>query len=168
MLKCNCCKVSKSCKTTCKNGCICLFAANKTKNGCSETKQELKQNKCNKNVIYTLRKLKEAGAKIALDDFGTGFSNLTSLTYLPIDFVKIDKSLVWSYAKGDNELLNELMPMIKSEGKLIIAEGIETEEHIRLLDRMCGDFLQGYYYSKPLSEEHFIRYLKEFNNVENI
>ena len=122
----------------------------------------------NKNVIYTLRKLKEAGAKIALDDFGTGFSNLTSLTYLPIDFVKIDKSLVWSYAKGDNELLNELMPMIKSEGKLIIAEGIETEEHIRLLDRMCGDFLQGYYYSKPLSEEHFIRYLKKFNNVENI
>ena len=58
--------------------------------------------------------------------------------------------------------------MIKSEGKLIIAEGIETEEHIRLLDRMCGDFLQGYYYSKPLSEEHFIRYLKKFNNVENI
>ena len=118
-----------------------------------------------KNVRYTLTKLKDAGAKIALDDFGTGFSNITSITHLPIDFVKIDKSLVWSYARGDNELLNELMPMIKSEGKMIIAEGIETTEHIDILERMCGDYLQGYYYSKPLPEEKFIRYLRMFNKV---
>ena len=119
-----------------------------------------------KNVRNTLAKLKEAGAKIALDDFGTGFSNVTSITHLPIDYVKIDKSLVWSYARGENELLNELMPMIKAEGKMIIAEGIETDEHIERLERMCGDFLQGYYYSKPLPEDQFMRYLKTFNEVE--
>ena len=83
---------------------------------------------------------------------------------MPIDFVKIDKSLLWSYASGDNEFLNELMPMIRGEGKKIIAEGIETEEHIEILRRMGGDFLQGYYYSKPLNEENFIRFLDARNN----
>ena len=71
---------------------------------------------------------------------------------------------MWSYASGDNEFLNELMPMIRGEGKKIIAEGIETEEHIEILRRMGGDFLQGYYYSKPLYEENFIRFLDARNN----
>lgn len=117
-----------------------------------------------KAVRETLTKLKENGAKIALDDFGTGYSNIVSIMLMPIDFVKIDKSLLWSYASGDNEFLNELMPMIRGEGKKIIAEGIETEEHIEILRRMGGDFLQGYYYSKPLNEENFIRFLDARNN----
>lgn len=117
-----------------------------------------------KAVRETLTKLKENGAKIALDDFGTGYSNIASIMLMPIDFVKIDKSLLWSYASGDNEFLNELMPMIRGEGKKIIAEGIETEKHIEILRRMGGDFLQGYYYSKPLNEENFIRFLDARNN----
>ena len=114
-------------------------------------------------VFETLTKLRKCGAKIALDDFGTGYSNIASIMLMPIDFVKIDKSLLWSYASGDNEFLNELMPMIRSEGKKIIAEGIETEEHIEILRRMGGDFLQGYYYSKPLNEKDFIRFIDAHN-----
>lgn len=120
----------------------------------------------NEQVRKTLQILKDAGAKIALDDFGTGYSNLSSIQELPIDFVKIDKSLVWSYSNGDNRFLTELLPMIKAEGKKIIAEGIETEEHIEILREMCGDFLQGYFYSKPLPEMQFIRFLKEFNQKQ--
>lgn len=114
-------------------------------------------------VFETLTKLRKCGAKIALDDFGTGYSNIASIMLMPIDFVKIDKSLLWSYASGDNEFLNELMPMIRSEGKKIIAEGIETKEHIEILRRMGGDFLQGYYYSKPLNEKDFVRFIDDQN-----
>jgi EAL domain-containing protein (putative c-di-GMP-specific phosphodiesterase class I)/GGDEF domain-containing protein len=116
-------------------------------------------------VGRTLRRLKETGARVALDDFGTGYSTLTNILELPVDYVKIDKSLVWSFAEGENQFLNELMPMIKAEGKKIIAEGIETTEHIEIIKRLQGDFLQGYYFSKPVPEEQFMRFLKEFNQV---
>lgn len=114
-------------------------------------------------VGRTLRRLKETGAKVALDDFGTGYSTLSNILELPVDFVKIDKSLVWSFAEGKNQFLNDLMPMIKAEGKKIIAEGIETQEHIDIIKRLQGDFLQGYHYSRPLPEKNFMRFLKEFN-----
>lgn len=114
-------------------------------------------------VGRTLRCLRETGAKVALDDFGTGFSTLSNILELPVDFVKIDKSLVWSFAEGKNQFLNELMPMIKAEGKKIIAEGIETQEHIDIIKRLQGDYLQGYHYARPLPEKSFMRFLKEFN-----
>lgn len=113
-------------------------------------------------VGRTLQRLKETGAKVALDDFGTGFSTLSNILELPVDFVKIDKSLVWSYAEGKNQFLNDLMPMIKAEGKRIIAEGIETQEHIDIIRHLGGDFLQGYYFSKPLPGTHFMRFLHDF------
>lgn len=118
-------------------------------------------------VERTLYRLKETGAKVALDDFGTGYSTLSNILELPVDYVKIDKSLVWSFADGKNQFLNDLMPMIKAEGKKIIAEGIETEDHIEIIKRLQGDYLQGYYYSKPLPEAEFIRFLQKFNGDNN-
>lgn len=114
-------------------------------------------------VSRTLARLKETGAKVALDDFGTGNSTLSNILELPVDFVKIDKSLVWSFAEGKNQFLNELMPMIKAEGKKIIAEGIESTDHIDIIKKLQGDYLQGYYYSRPLPEKEFVRFLAKFN-----
>ena len=113
-------------------------------------------------VGRTLKNLKKTGAKVALDDFGTGFSTLSNILELPVDYVKIDKSLVWSFAEGKNQFLNDLMPMIKAEGKKIIAEGIETQEHIDIIKHLGGDFLQGYYFSKPLPGTQFMRFLHDF------
>lgn len=118
-------------------------------------------------VERTLYRLKETGAKVALDDFGTGYSTLSNILELPVDYVKIDKSLVWSFADGKNQFLNDLMPMIKAEGKKIIAEGIETEDHIEIIKRLQGDYLQGYFYSKPLPEAEFVRFLQKFNGDHN-
>lgn len=117
-------------------------------------------------VELTLQRLRETGAKVALDDFGTGCATLLSILELPLDYVKIDKSLVWSYAEGDNQFLNDLMPMIKAEGIKVIAEGIETKEHIEIFRRLEGDFLQGYYYSRPLPEQEFVRFIRKFNHAE--
>lgn len=116
-------------------------------------------------IMNTLEELSASGAKIALDDFGTGYSSMTSIVSLPVDYVKIDKSLVWSYGRGENKYLNQLVPMIQAEGKKIISEGIETIEHIDIFRRLKGDFLQGYYYSKPLPEQEFIQYLKKANQI---
>lgn len=122
-------------------------------------------------VGRTLKNLKETGAKVALDDFGTGFSTLSNILELPVDYVKIDKSLVWSFAEGKNQFLNDLMPMIKAEGKKIIAEGIETQEHIDIIKHLGGDFLQGYYFSRPLPGMQFMRFLHDFDlkkKAENV
>ena len=116
-------------------------------------------------VERTLDRLRKFGMQVALDDFGTGCSTLLSILELPIDYVKIDKSLVWSYGEGGNQFLDDLMPVIKNEGKKVIAEGIETEEHIEIFRRLQGDYLQGYYYSKPLPEHEFVKYVREFNHV---
>lgn len=116
-------------------------------------------------VGRTLQRLKDTGAKVALDDFGTGYSTLQNILELPVDVVKIDKSLVWSFAEGENQFLNDLMPMIKAEGKKIIAEGIETQQHIDIIEGLQGDYLQGYFFSKPLPEGEFMRFLKDFNEI---
>lgn len=114
-------------------------------------------------IRETLETLRSSGAKIALDDFGTGYSNVSSIVSLPVDYVKIDKSLVWSYGRGENKYLDQLVPMIHAEGKRIISEGIETQEHIDIFKRLQGDFLQGYFYSKPLPEREFLQYLRKTN-----
>lgn len=116
-----------------------------------------------KAVERTLTEIRDAGMKIALDDFGTGCSTLLSILEMPVDYVKIDKSLVWSYDAGDNRFLDDLMPVIRAEGKQVIAEGIETEDHIDIFRRLDGDYLQGYYFSKPLPEQEFVSYVKRFN-----
>lgn len=114
-------------------------------------------------VARTLTQFQEAGIKVALDDFGTGCSTVLSILEQPVDYVKIDKSLVWSYSAGENRFLDDLMPLINSEGKLVIAEGIETEEHIDIFKRLGGDFLQGYFFSKPVPEREFVKYVRKFN-----
>lgn len=117
-----------------------------------------------KNAVdQTLHRFYDKGVKVALDDFGTGFSTLSNILELPVDYVKIDKSLVWSYAAGKNQFLNDMMPMIKAEGKKIIAEGIENKEQMEMIKNLNGDYLQGYYFSKPLSETEFVHFLKKYN-----
>ncbi|MCH5267321.1 MAG: EAL domain-containing protein [Lachnospiraceae bacterium] len=116
-------------------------------------------------VKRTLARLRKSGMEVALDDFGTGCSTLLSILDLPLDYVKIDKSLVWSYDSGGNRFLDDLMPVIKAEGKKVIAEGIETEEHIEIFKRLRGDYLQGYYFSKPLPEREFVHFVREFNKA---
>lgn len=123
-----------------------------------------KANLRNKEAVdRTLQRFSEKGVKVALDDFGTGFSTIANILELPVDYVKIDKSLVWSYATGKNQFLNDMMPMIKAEGKKIIAEGIESEEQMDIIRKLNGDYLQGYYFSKPLKESEFVRYIKKYN-----
>lgn len=110
-----------------------------------------------------LNELHQSGFTISLDDFGTGFSSVEYLINFPFDVVKLDKSLVWAYmsTKKYEPILKHYMPMLHGLGTKIVAEGVETIEMVNALKELGCDYLQGYYYSKPIPEQDFIEFIKK-------
>ncbi|MBU1978006.1 MAG: EAL domain-containing protein [Gammaproteobacteria bacterium] len=108
-------------------------------------------------VIGTLRELRQMGITIAIDDFGTGHSSLTGLQRLPIDTVKIDRSFVRDILTDTNDasIVAAVIDMGRKMGLKVIAEGVETEEQMTFLQSMQCDFMQGYYFSKPVPVDEF-------------
>lgn len=112
--------------------------------------------------IKKLNYLKNLGIKIALDDFGTGFSSLNYLRILPIDKLKIDKSFIDGICSKTQEKLitEEIIQLSHKLNYRVVAEGTETEDQINILKHMKCDYAQGYYFSKPVSEETMEESLK--------
>jgi diguanylate cyclase (GGDEF)-like protein len=99
-----------------------------------------------------LNQLKEIGIKIALDDFGTGYSSLNYLAYIPVNKVKLDKSLIDKFLNLDNSaVISSIISLAHSLNLSIIAEGIEMLEQYNLLKTEGCDYIQGYLFSMPLS-----------------
>lgn len=113
----------------------------------------------NKQVTLAfLKNLKQMGIKIAIDDFGTGYSSLNYLTFLPVDLVKLDRSLNLKFLEMNNvKVMNSLISLVHSLGLLVVAEGIETVEQVKKLDEAYCDYIQGYYFSKPLEADQILR-----------
>ncbi|NFQ15762.1 EAL domain-containing protein [Clostridium sporogenes] len=107
--------------------------------------------------IRTLEALKKHGIKISLDDFGTGYSSLSYVTKLPIDNIKIDKSIIKNIHKDNKSLqiVKSIILMSKSLDINIIAEGVETIDHLEILQELDCDFIQGFYISEPLPIKNF-------------
>ena len=119
-----------------------------------------------RNVSSTLKilnQLKEIGVSIAIDDFGTGHSSLSYLKKFPINTLKIDRSFITDIATNEDDkiIAQTIIHMACSLGFKTVAEGVETQEHINILQEMQCDLLQGYFFAKPLSYEDFSHYLKE-------
>lgn len=112
-------------------------------------------------LMRNMSKLIERGVNFSLDDYGTGFSNTTFVIKYPFRIVKIDKSMVWSAMEDEKAMyaLKYTMAMVKAMGMELVAEGVENEEHIRLLTELGCDFFQGYYYSKPVNGALFLEKL---------
>lgn len=113
--------------------------------------------KSEKMLISNMNKLIEWGATFSLDDYGSGYSNLNYLINFPFHLVKLDKFLVWSYFDSDKAkfALESAISMVKNLDMKILAEGIETEHQY---DAMCScgiDYIQGYYFSRPITGEAF-------------
>ena len=116
----------------------------------------------NDAVIMMMNAIRELGSKIALDDFGTGFSSVSHLQDFPIDTVKIDKSLLLASSEDKTvRLIKGLSYMLHSLDLAIVAEGVETEESLKLCQSINVDRIQGYLLSKPLEvhaiDERFFR-----------
>ncbi|WP_456278889.1 putative bifunctional diguanylate cyclase/phosphodiesterase [Bacillus sp. AK128] len=103
--------------------------------------------------ITILNQIKDLGMSISLDDFGAGYSSLSYLSRLPIDRLKIDRQFLQNNDFTNNTLLNSIVNLGHNLNLIVLAEGVETKEHVELLREFGCDEVQGYYYSKPVSLE---------------
>lgn len=113
--------------------------------------------KSEKILISNMNKLIDWGASFSLDDYGSGYSNLNYLIELPFDLVKLDKFIVWSYFSSDKAkvALESAISMIKSLNMKIVAEGIENKTQYNAMYNCGIDYIQGYYFSRPITSEAF-------------
>lgn len=108
-----------------------------------------------------MRDMSKKGISFSLDDYGTGYSNMNYIIELPFRLVKIDKSIVWaSFENKRAEIaISSLISMLKKLDMKIVAEGVETKEQANKLTEMGCDYLQGYYYSRPVPQDQFLQIL---------
>jgi diguanylate cyclase (GGDEF)-like protein/PAS domain S-box-containing protein len=114
-------------------------------------------------VSSKLERLQKSGIRIALDDFGTGYSSLSYLKTLPVDILKIDKSFIdeMVISKSQEDLVQLIIQIGRQMSMTLVAEGVESREQLELLKDMNCDFMQGYYYSKPLNELECMKFLDQ-------
>lgn len=110
-----------------------------------------------------VQSFKQKGFHIELDDFGAGYSNLSALSEVPVDFMKIDMSLIKNMLKPKYKtVLKSILMAAKGLDISAVAEGVETREQLDFLRDLCRDevnlLIQGYYYSKPISFSDFEKY----------
>ena len=113
-----------------------------------------------------LEKLTAAGVSFSLDDFGTGYSNIDRVASLPLKIVKLDRTFV-----NNNEqpkmgvFVENFIRMFKDMEMEIVVEGIETEQMVKRFSDLQCDFIQGYYYSKPIPEEDFVEFIMKHSKT---
>ncbi len=112
-----------------------------------------------------LGRLLKSGITFSMDDFGTGYSNLARIAMLPLKLFKLDKSIVQSALDSETSymVMLNMIRIIKSLGKEIVAEGVETAEQAKQIIRLGCDHVQGFFYARPMSKESFIEFIKEHN-----
>lgn len=117
-------------------------------------------------LLKTMDKLRDIGVEFSLDDYGSGHATMEYMVDLPFDIIKIDKGIVWNAHRNPstNVALASTIAMISDLGRKVLAEGVETSEQAEWLKALGCDYLQGYYYSKPLSRNEFIEFLKQKNH----
>ncbi len=117
------------------------------------------------NIFDTIGKmeaLKKLGIKLSIDDFGTGYSSLTYLKKMPLDILKIDQSFIRDIETDSNDaaIVDTIIAMTTHLDLKVIAEGVETQFELEFLKQKGCLLYQGYYFSKPLPNEQFVKLLK--------
>ena len=103
------------------------------------------------------KRFKELGIRLLMDDFGTGYSSLGYLTYIPVDVIKLDKSLVDTYlVDGKDSFIKNIIHLLHDLDKDMIIEGVEEQWQFERLREFGADTIQGYYFSKPIPADEAI------------
>lgn len=115
-----------------------------------------------KTLLENMRRLMEYGVYFSLDDFGTGQSNLNYIVDMPVNIVKFDREMSQAFFQDEKAkyVMNAAMQMIHGMKLKIVSEGIETQEQYLAMEELCIDYIQGYYFSKPLPEAAFLAFLQ--------
>lgn len=122
-----------------------------------------------KQMIDVITNLRERGFVIEMDDFGTGYSSLNMLSELPIDVLKLDIAFIQSESESTSHknIFSFIISLAKWLDLLVIAEGVETKEQIDKIRRMECDYVQGYYFCRPIPAEEFQKLLQPANIDES-
>lgn len=114
-------------------------------------------------VMNSVRRLQNAGFVIMMDDFGSGYSSLNTLKDLPVDILKIDMKFMDDLEEGGKSaiILESIIRMTKWMNLRAVAEGVETEEELNFLRSVECNYIQGYYFYKPMPEKEFEHLLND-------
>jgi diguanylate cyclase (GGDEF)-like protein len=110
-------------------------------------------------ALARLGALKELGIRLAMDDFGTGYSSLSYLSRLPVDILKMDRSFLANEHDGDSSLAAAIIAIGERLGLEVVAEGIETQEQIDVLQELGCELGQGFLFARPMPHAALLAYL---------
>ena len=119
--------------------------------------------------LKLINQMKELGCSIALDDFGTGYSSFNYLTQIPIDTLKIDKSFIDGICSNEKDrcIADSIINLAHKMDISVVAEGVEDNEQLQILQNQFCDTLQGYLFSKPLNSTDFIELLSKHKTLHD-
>ena len=117
---------------------------------------EIETSQATQNV---LKEFKDRSICLAIDDFGTGYSNLRYIKEKMFDLVKIDRLFIQNIMQNEYDymLVKHVTELAHSMNLMVCYEGVETEEELESVKRLCPDYIQGYYYGKPMNAGAFTR-----------
>jgi len=115
------------------------------------------------DLINTIKQLRALGITISLDDFGTGYSSLNYLKTFPVDVLKIDRAFVRDIVpeKSGIAMISAMISLAHALNLQVVAEGVEEEAELNVLREHGCEYVQGYYFSKPLSVADFTKLIVE-------
>ncbi len=118
--------------------------------------------------LMLINQMKELGCSIALDDFGTGYSSFNYLTQIPIDTLKIDKSFIDGICCNEKDrcIADSIIDLAHKMNISVVAEGVEDNAQLQILQAQFCDTLQGYLFSKPLTSTDFIELLSKHKTLQ--
>ncbi len=120
------------------------------------------------NCGYILKQFQECGSKVLLDDFGSGVSSLGMIGNYSFDVVKIDRSFICQIAESATirSVIQSVIQMCHNLGLKVIGEGVETKTELDFLTEAKCDYIQGFYFAKPMPEKEFNRYVREHGSID--
>lgn len=112
-------------------------------------------------IIAFIQRMRKQGIEFLLDDFGTGYSNISNVLSLPIQTIKIDKSLLWKAMVSTEGavVLRKMCEAFHEVHQLLLVEGVENEEQATFVRDCACRYIQGYYYAAPLPQEQVYKLL---------
>jgi EAL domain-containing protein (putative c-di-GMP-specific phosphodiesterase class I) len=118
--------------------------------------------------LGTLRRLKLMGIGLEIDDFGTGYSSLSYLQKLPFDTVKIDRSFIKELGTGaeSSEIVRTIVELARSLDMEVVAEGVETEDQLERVTMLGCEYVQGFYFAKPVGAKTTEALMKEKDELQ--
>ena len=116
-------------------------------------------------VLKNMNKLIESGVKFSLDDFGTGRSNLDYFVDMPVEIIKFDYSFTQGYFKSNKAkyVMESVVNIMHKMGLAIVSEGVETTEQLAAMCNLGVNYIQGFYFSKPIPKGEFLKFLEKNN-----